>query len=342
MHSRDVVAVTGVLVRERQGMAFWKRSADRRAAQLSPSGGDGELEELLADGRLDVHALAELLAARRGSVESRGVAVHMIGLDPRLGGALRRADPDDATVRLLAAVRAHNLAWASRGRAVTSLTAEQQFVEFHEQLQAAEEQLGMLALELPDDEVPLWYLVSCARGLGRGHDVALDRLGQLREVAPTHRRGHSHALRYLGAKWDGSEQAIRDFAWRVSEGHPAGTVLHGLVAESLVEIWVGRLAGSGAPDAAAAEQLWREQSTRDELDLSWAAYAACEDLGAPWRVRDLNTFVFAFCRAGMADHAAQAVSALNGRVSEYPWRYVADDDVTVPFLRETRALGGAR
>lgn len=319
-------------------MAFWNRSARRSGARASPTGGDAVLEHALGADRLDLGELDALLERRRADVESRGLAVHAIGLDPRLGDMLERADPDHGTVRLLRAVLTHNQAWAGRGRAVTSLTGERELADFHDQLRAAEEQLGMLTLEQPDDEVPLWYLISCARGLGRGQDVALERLGALRDVALTHRRGHSHALRYLAPKWGGSEESVREFAWRVSEGHPAGTVLHGLVPEALVETWVGRLAGSGVPDAAGAEQLWHDSSTRDQLELSWSAYAGTEDIGAPWRVRDLNTFVFAFCQAGMAEHAARAVGILEGRVSDYPWRYVADGDVTVPFLAAAGAV----
>lgn len=319
-------------------MAFWKRSATGPRARFAPACGDAKVEDLLAGDRLDLRAVAQLLAERREAVESRAVAVHAIGSDPRLGDALAGADPDDVPVRLLHAVHAHNRAWAARGRAVTSLTAERQFVDFQQQLGAAEEQLAMMALELPGDEVPLWYLISCARGLNRGLDVALDRLTQLKAVAPTHRRGHSHALRYLAPKWGGTEAATRDFAWRMSEGHPAGSVLHGLVAESLVEIWVSRRAGAGAPDWAAAERLWRDRFTREQLELSWAAFSRCEDLGAPWRVRDLNTFLFAFGHVGMAAEAQQALDALAGRVSEYPWRYVAERDVAAAFEQHTRRL----
>jgi hypothetical protein len=320
-------------------VAFWSTSSGRPAAQFSLTCGDAQLGQVLEADSLSLDSVVELLAARSGHVESRGLAVHVIGLDPRLPTALREGDPDDPAVRLLHAVRTHNEAWASRGRAVTSLTGAEQFEEFHELLASAEEQLDRLALELPEDEVPLWYLVSCARGLQRGRDVALDRLERLRLVALTHRRGHSHALRYLSPKWGGSESLVRDFAWGVSEGHPAGSVMHGLVPESLVEIWVGRAAGSGAPDLQGADGLWQEASTRDQLDLSWAAYSgAPEDLGAPWRVRDLNTFVFALVRAGLFDHAARAAAALDGRVSEYPWRYVADDDVAVPYVQDTHGL----
>jgi hypothetical protein len=43
----------------------------------------------------------------------------------------------------------------------------------------AEERLDLLSLDLPGDEVPLWYLVSCARALGHGAEVALQRLDRL-------------------------------------------------------------------------------------------------------------------------------------------------------------------
>ncbi len=185
--------------------------------------------------------------------------------------------------------------------------------------------------------MPLWYALSCARGLERGHEVAIERLHRLREVALTHRRGHSHVLRHLGRKWGGTEEALRDFAWQVSEGHPAGTVLHGLVPEALVEAWVGRLAASGAPDDDAARGLWADKATHQQLGIAWAAYSRCDDLGAPWRVRDLNTFLLTFCLTGLVDPARQVVEALQGRVSDYPWRYLGDDDATVPWRQHVVA-----
>jgi hypothetical protein len=317
-------------------MAFWRRERGS-GARRSIAGGDAEVEALLETG-LELGRLQELLAARAGDPEPRAVLVHAVGLDDRLDDVLRAADGDDPVVRLLRAVRTHDLAWASRGRAVTSLTREDRFVDFHGALAAAEEQLDVLSLELPEDEVPLWYLVSCARGLERGHQVALERLDRLRAIARTHRRGHSHALRYLSPKWGGAEDLVTRFSWQLSESNPAGSVLHGMVPESIVETWTSRLAGAGDPDRGSAELLWQDQRVRDQLDLSWAAFTGGDDPAAPWRVRDLNTFLFCFSSAAMHDHLAAAAELLDGRVSDYPWRYVADDDVTEPFERAVAHL----
>jgi hypothetical protein len=107
------------------------------------------------------------------------------------------------------------------------------------------------------------------------------RFDMLRKVAPDHRRGHSHVLRYVSPKWYGSPQGMVDFAWSCSEHRAGGSLLHGIVAEALVE-------------------------------------AGREDLAAPWRVRDLNTFVFAAVRTGQHDVARHAAELLGGRVSDYP------------------------
>ena len=212
-------------------------------------------------------------------------------------------------------------------------------MDFQGMLERAEEELDLLALELPGDEVPLWYLVSCSRGLGRALETTLERLDRLRAVATTHRRGHSHALRHLSPKWGGGERVALGFAWQYSEGLPAGAVLHGLPAEALVEIWTSRLAASAAPDAEGARRMWETETVRNQLDLSWAAYSRCENLDAPWRVRDLNTFLLALSSAGMFEQARAAGDAVAGRVSAYPWRYLADGDVTEPFDRTLRRLG---
>lgn len=318
-------------------MSPWRRRPAQLSAHATLSAGDDQLADLLG-GSLGLPAVAELLASRAGQPESRAHAVHAIGLHPGLPEVLEQADPDDATTRLLRAVRMHDDAWTARGRAVTSLTVEGQLVDFEGLLERAEEELDVLTLEIPEDEVPLWYLVSCSRGLGRPLETTLARLERLRTVAPTHRRGHSHALRHLTPKWGGGEELALRFAWQCSEGHPAGSVLHGLPPEALVEIWTSRLAASAAPDAEGARRMWDAETVRNQLDLSWAAYSRCEDLDAPWRVRDLNTFLFALSSAGMGDQARSVGDALAGRVSDYPWRYVADGDVTEPFQRTLRGL----
>ena len=195
----------------------------------------------------------------------------------------------------------------------------------------AEERLDLLSLDLPGDEVPLWYLVSCARALGHGAEVALQRLDRLREVAPTHRRGHSHALRALSPKWGGTEEHTQQFAWSLSESSMAGATVHGLVPEALVEVWISRLGAAGPPDPEGAAQLWRDAATAHRLGIAWAAFTGGQDADAPWRVRDLNTFLFAFAQLGEDDLVRQALDLLDGRVSEYPWRYLPEDDVTISY-----------
>ena len=179
--------------------------------------------------------------------------------------------------------------------------------------------------------MPLWYLVSCARALERGAEVALQRLGRLRDVAPTHRRGHSHALRALTPKWGGTEEHTQQFAWSLSESSMAGATVHGLVPEALVEVWISRLGAAGPPDPEGAAQLWRDAATAHRLGIAWAAFTGGEDADAAWRVRDLNTFLFAFAQLGEDDLVRQALDLLDGRVSEYPWRYLPEDDVTVSY-----------
>jgi hypothetical protein len=112
-----------------------------------------------------------------------------------------------------------------------------------------------------------------------------------------------------------------------------------MVPEAIVETWVGRLAGAGDPNTGSADLLWSDQRVRDQLEVSWAAFTGDGDPAAPWRVRDLNSFLFCFSNAQMPGHARAAAAHLAGRVSDYPWRYVADDDVTVPFARVVGSLG---
>ena len=321
-------------------MPFWRRDT----ATADPAAGDEDLTGLLGSGgRLDLAAAAALVDSRPLGSEARAHAVHVIGTDDRLDDALAGGgDGADAgpgsTVALLAGVRAHNLAWAARGRAVTSMTSGGQLDEFHDRLEDAERTLLGLARSREGDDVPYWYLLGCARGLHRDEDVVQTRFDMLRKVAPDHRRGHSHVLRYVSPKWYGSLQGMVDFAWSCSEHRAGGSLLHGIVAEALVEAGLSFL-GAGPPDAPAMEAFWADRRVHDQLEIAYRSFTTAdtaaerEDLAAPWRVRDLNTFVFAAVRTGQDDVARHAAELLGGRVSDYPWRYVADDPAAA--YRET-------
>ena len=305
----------------------------RTTSTADPAAGDEDLAARRRGGRLDLTAATALVDSRPVGSEARAHAVHVVGTDDRLDDALADAGADagadtdpGGTVALLAGVRAHNLAWSARGRAVTSMTTGGQLDEFHSRLEDAERSLLALARSREGDDVPYWYLLGCARGLHRDEDVVQTRFDMLRKVAPDHRRGHSHVLRYVSPKWYGSLQGMVDFAWSCSEHRAGGSLLHGIVAESLVEAGLSFL-GAGPPDAPAMEAFWADQRVHDQLEIAYRSFttAESEELAAPWRVRDLNTFVFAAVRTGQHDLARHAAELLGGRVSDYPWRYVADD-----------------
>ena len=56
-------------------------------------------------------------------------------------------------------------------------------------------------------------------------------------------------------------------------------------------------------------------------------------------MRDLNTFVYAAAQTGCVDEGQHAAEALRGRVSDYPWRYFADD-VTAAYEGTVKQLTG--
>jgi hypothetical protein len=321
-------------------MPLWRRDT----TSTDPAAGDDELAAVLKPRSLDLAAALALLDSRPAGSETRAHAVHVIGTDPRLDDALAAAgrdieDEPGGTAALMAAVRAHNLAWEARGRAVTSMTTEGQLDEFHARLEDAERRLLAMARTRADDDVPYWYLLSCARGLRRDEDVVQTRFDMLRKVAPDHRRGHSHVLRCVSPKWYGSLQGMVDFAWACSEGRPGGSTLHGIVAEALVEGGVS-FVGAGPPDLPASEAFWADQRTHDQLQIAYRSFASgADDHGAPWRVRDLNTFVYAAARTGCVDEGRHAAEALQGRVSDYPWRYFADD-VAAAYETTVKQLTG--
>jgi hypothetical protein len=304
-------------------MAFWRKESDQ--ARLDLAAGDTELADVLADGPLDLARAVALLDGRPLGSETRAHAVHAIGLDPRLDRALPPDPEEGSATALIAVVRRHDLAWEARGRGVTSFTTEDQFADFHDLLADVEGDLLRLTRSRPGDDVPYWHLLSCARGLERENDVVQARFDALREINPTHRKGYSHVLRRLAPKWGGTMDGMLGFAWESSEHTSAGSVLHGVVAEALVEGSVTFI-GVGRPDVEAAELFWKDPRVRDQVQMAFKAFTTADDADAPWRVRDLNTFLFAAAKTRCVDEARTALELLGGRVSAYPWRYFTDDE----------------
>ena len=185
------------------------------------------------------------------------------------------------------------------------MTTEGRLDEFHARLEDAERRLLALARAREDDDVPYWYLLGCARGLHRDEDVVQTRFDMLRKVAPDHRRGHSHVLRYVSPKWYGSPPG--DGRLRLGlQRAPGGRLelLHGIVAEALVEGAVSFI-GSGPPDVHSTEAFWADQRSHDQLQIAYRSFATgADDHAAPWRVRDLNTFVYAAAQTGCSRRGA--------------------------------------
>ena len=129
-------------------------------------------------------------------------------------------------------------AWAARGSGTADTVSEDGGNLFEEHLMRAESDLAQAAKLDPADPTPWAHLITVARGLGQGLDLARERFDQAARRDPEHWTAHFQMLTLLCAKWDGSHATMFAFAQEVSKRVPEGHDLSTLVIMAHIERWL--------------------------------------------------------------------------------------------------------
>jgi len=129
-------------------------------------------------------------------------------------------------------------AWEARGSGTADSVSDDGANLFEEHLMRAEKELRLAAELDPADPTPWAHLITVARGLGQGLELARERFDQAARRDPEHWTAHFQMLIMLCAKWGGSHDSMFAFASEVSKRLPEGHDLGSLVMMAHIERWL--------------------------------------------------------------------------------------------------------
>ncbi|WP_436519962.1 hypothetical protein [Actinoplanes sp. HUAS TT8] len=245
------------------------------------------------------------------------------------------ADSGDTLAMLTYGYRLIDWGWEARGSGAASSVSRGQFRTFGERLARAEAFFGEVVRRNPGDADAWTGLVTCNRGLQRGHDEAWRRFNGARAADAGHLGAHRSMLQQLCGKWGGSDQVVHRFAVDSAYSAPEGSPLTCLVPEAHIEIWVG---GGGL-------KYIRQPAVIEELRK-----AAAWGPGSP-AYRPLpgdavvhNLFARAFMNAKLRSEAAPHFAASGNRVVAKVWAadagYIWPESlIHLSYLRERSKAG---
>ncbi len=129
-------------------------------------------------------------------------------------------------------------AWEARGHGTSDTVSDDGANLFEQHLMRAEADLQRAAELDPADPTPWAHLITVARGLGQGPELARERFDQATRRDPEHWTAHFQMLTLLCAKWGGSHESMFAFARDVSARMADGQDLSALVLMAHIERWL--------------------------------------------------------------------------------------------------------
>ncbi|MER7845113.1 hypothetical protein ABTZ03_14350 [Kitasatospora sp. NPDC096077] len=242
--------------------------------------------------------------------------------------------PDDPLPLLLSGARHVSWAWEARSRAQAKHVTEEQWKLFHQRLEVAEEHLLEVAEREPSWLAPWYFLQISARGASLGPEVAACRFEAAVRRAPGHLGSHRQRLQQLCAKWGGSHDAMHEFARSAMLAAPEGSPLGELVALAHLERWADLPDGEDhayLADPTVLAEL-QEAAFRSVLHPDFVPVRGWQE--------GFNTFAMVFSLADQRKTARLLFDALDGQVTESPWRYLAGDRVQAFRAHRDRCAAG--
>ena len=248
-----------------------------------------------------------------------GVAITQLGEIYGVEAFLERSiteNPQSALARTALAARYVTLAWAARSRKHAENVSGDEIESFFAWLTRAEDLLEPLYADAPDC-APAWSVgLYTARGMQLGENEVWRRYNALAALSPNDYPAQIQLLQFILPKWFGSwEQAERSVHKFVTAA-PNGSSSHALVALLHIERWT-ELSGDEQ------QAHMRKPEVLEELRAAASALLRGTAHLDPVSVQAHNAFVMAFWLGDHAADAAPHVRLLQGRASEFPWRYVS-------------------
>jgi hypothetical protein len=268
-------------------------------------------------------------ALRGHPADEAAYAIDMIAECEGIEGLLEEAvsaDPSSACARTALARRFIAIGWDIRTGARAENVSREQFDAFRSWLVKAE-QLLIDACALDETYAPAWAVrVLTARALEVGPAEARRRYERLRRLSPHDYPAQAQMVQYLLPKWGGSEERAHAFARDAAAEAPPGSHSGALVPIVHIERWLD-------DDDAGAAYIVQPPVVDEMTDAAARSVLHPDYVAGPIGVQAHSVFAMGFWLAGRSDLAAVHFSALDGRATEFPWKYTFDDPTGLDQVR---------
>ena len=226
-------------------------------------------------------------------------------------------------------------AWEARSGRVAKEVGQDAFKVFFQRLQAAEADLWQAVEMDPQDAAPWAFLTITGRGLQVTKEEIRDRFAEAHRRDPESHLAHAMTLVALCEKWSGSHAQMFGFASQASQGAPAGSGLHSLVAQAHVERW---LYFSMENDLPGGQAYFKDGSVQADVVDAWRrsfGSPACK----PGRFAHAQRSEFGLCFYLMGERGLlrEALTQLGPVVADHPWSFLGDP---VQVVKKARASCG--
>jgi hypothetical protein len=233
--------------------------------------------------------------------------------------AWRTAQPNDAGAALVHAGALISVAADIRGAKQAKYTTQEQFAGFHRMMGQARVACHEAQEPAGDDPCPYIAEISCALGLGYGHDDFRALWAEIEKRDAHHLAAHTSALQYWCRKWRGSHELAERFAREAAaKGSPGRLLsflpLYAAFEQETAEQDVDPDAYYKSPELIAAVDACL-------IDVAAAAEA---DPGDPRIVRVRHMLAWLLYWQDRYEEAVEQFRAVDGHIDSAPWTYSGD------------------
>ena len=233
-----------------------------------------------------------------------------------------RQSPKNAVVQLFAGANLSHRAWEARGGKLASNVGGGQWEVFLLWLSAAYRHL-QASIELdPSDAEPYHRTMRVLIGDSSLSDKFIeDYFAETVKRRPDHLLAHQDMLTRLTEKWGGSHDMMFDFANRITNAAPVGSLLHTLTPMAIIERMVYYTING---DYDGGNQYLKSPEVRDKLAASYAKSVDSSKLQqTPLTPILFNWMAAALIYSNVKVGRKECLDKMGDRVTDRPWAYIS-------------------
>ena len=273
-----------------------------------------------------------------GAASSPDEQSHLVAVGSSTGGLPSKFDSWVETTmtpglaHILRGMTTMKRAWAVRDQEAGKLSKKGAQV-FWTELQAAEADILLATVELPESPVPWVPLLKCSRGLQRPRRaIEQQYINHVERGALL--AGHLEFQQYMSKKWLGSNEEMWDHVSFVTNSAPDGSSFFAVAAMAFIEEWVDKCQ-SGQTNAEDASEMLADSGRSGQLiEAANRCFGHPDfDLLAVSSAKALEIFFAYFWAIGDFVSAAAVSAKMGRRYSGHPMSYFTNDPW--PVVRAT-------